>query len=98
VAKSFFRASDQRPWAIEAPARFTTASAPTAAPPKSPVSGSQDTSKAPAVLAAAFEPGRTRRQTVWPSRANAPTKAVPTNPVAPVTRIFIPTSFALLEL
>src|ERR1700675_4645659 len=44
----------QRPSAIEAPARLTTASAPTAAPPSSPVAGFQLTSK-PCELSPVFE-------------------------------------------
>src|SRR5215470_522192 len=83
------RAAVQRPWAIGAPPRFTTASAPTAAPPSSPVAGFQATSKAPAVPPPARVSGRTRRHTVCPSAARDRVSVVPTSPVAPVIRIFM---------
>src|SRR5271154_777541 len=83
------RSALQRPSAIEAPARFTTASAPTAAPPNSPVAGFHATSKPSFDSPFAVLCGRTRRQTVWPSLARERTSAVPTRPLDPVTRIFI---------
>src|SRR6267142_659648 len=73
--------------AIGAPARLTTASAPTAAPPSSPVAGFQFTSKPWEVLGEV--PGRTKRQTVWPARWRSCVTAVPTKPVEPVIRIFM---------
>src|SRR5215469_7949072 len=90
VRRSRFRSAVQRPPAMEAPARLTTASAPTAAPPSSPVAGSQATSKAPAAPPSVRVSRRTSRQTVCPSLARAGTSALPTMPVAPATRIFIP--------
>src|SRR5271155_3641335 len=90
LRKSFFRSSVQRPSAIGAPARFTTASAPTAAPPISPVAGSHFTSNpCEAFAAGSTGPGLINRQTVCPACCRFPPSAVPTEPVAPVTRIFI---------
>src|SRR6266481_8859915 len=94
-SSSFLRV-DQRPPAIDAPARFTTASAPTPAPPNSPVTGFHATANpsfgpSPAALC-----GRTNRHTVCPARASALPSAVPTKPDEPVTRTFIFLLFALL--
>src|SRR5215467_583536 len=83
-----FRFDVHRPSPIEAPARFTTASGPTAAPPSSPVAGFHATLNPPA-SSLAFVSDRTSLQTEWPSLANAVTRARPTSPVEPVTRIFI---------
>src|ERR1700686_3678626 len=86
---SDLRLSLQRPSAIDAPARFTTASAPTAAPPSSPVAGFQATTNPSFAPSPPALCGRTNRHTVCPARASALTSAVPTNPDEPVTRIFM---------
>src|SRR5882757_11561622 len=80
--RSCLRCGVQRVSAMEAPARLTTASAPTAAPPSSPVAGFHVTLK-PGELPAEV-PGRIRRQTVWPARWRSCARAVPTRPVEPV--------------
>ena len=85
--RSCLRWGVQRFSAIGAPARLTTASAPTAAPPSSPVAGFQFTSKPWEVVGEV--PGRTKRQTVWPARWRSCVKVVPTKPVEPVIRIFM---------
>src|SRR5260370_29708315 len=74
---------------MDAPARFTTASAPTPAPPNSPVDGFHATAKPSAAPSLAALCGRTNRQTVCPARASTLPSAVPTSPEEPVTRIFI---------
>src|SRR5580704_2415291 len=96
VRNNSFLCADHLPSAIDAPARFTTASAPTPAPPNSPVAGFHATTNpffAPSPPALC---GRTNRHTVCPPRASALTSAVPTRPDEPVTRIFISSLFALL--
>src|SRR5712664_1506389 len=87
-SSSFLRV-DQRPSAIDAPARFTTASGPTPAPPNSPVAGFQATAKPSFDPSPAALSGRTSRHTVCPAPASALTSALPTSPDEPVTRIFI---------
>src|SRR5689334_3231059 len=74
---------------MEAPARFTTASGPTPAPPNSPVAGFQAMAKPSLGPSPGALCGRTRRHTVCPAPANALTSAVPTKPDEPVTKIFI---------
>src|SRR6266481_9868141 len=93
-SSSFLRV-DQRPPAIDAPARFTTASAPTPAPPNSPVAGFHGTANPSFAPSPPALCGRTNRHTVCPARASALTSAVPTSPEEPVTRIFIVFLFAL---
>src|SRR3984893_19192927 len=64
--RSCLRCAVQRPSAMEAPAKLTTAAAPTAAPPSSPVVGFQFTSKAWELPMVCEEgPGRIRRETGW---------------------------------
>src|SRR5260370_5308289 len=92
-----FLAADQRPSAIDAPARFTTASAPTPAPPNSPVAGFHATANPSVGPSCAALCGRTNRHTVCPARANTLPSAVPTSPEEPVTRIFIFSSSAFLR-
>src|SRR6516225_84672 len=92
VRSNSFRAFVQRPPAIEAPARFTTASAPTPAPPNSPVEGFHATSNPCLAPPTTVLDGRISRHTVCPSRANSLSSAVPTSPVEPVTRTFISSS------
>src|SRR6267154_796096 len=87
--RSSFLCFDQRPSAMDAPARFTTASAPTPAPPNSPVAGFHATANPSVAPSPAPLCGRTNRQTVCPARASTPPSAVPTSPEEPVTRIFI---------
>src|SRR6266436_3856155 len=87
-SSSFLRV-DQRPPAIDAPARFTTASAPTPAPPNSPVAGFHGTANPSLAPSPPALCGRTNLHTVCPARASARTSAVPTSPDEPVTRIFI---------
>src|SRR5467141_357885 len=91
-----FLCVDQRPSAIDAPARFTTASAPTPAPPNSPVAGFHATTNPSFAPLPPALCGRTNRHTVCPPRANAVTSAVPTSPEEPVTRILIVFLFVLL--
>src|ERR1700686_2925860 len=93
---SDLRLSLQRPSAIDAPARFTTASAPTPAPPNSPVAGFHATTNPSFAPSPPALCGRTNRHTVCPARASALTSAVPTSPEEPVTRIFIVFLFVLL--
>src|SRR5713226_5626402 len=93
---SAFRPAVHRPSAIDAPARFTTASAPTPAPPNSPVAGFHATANPSFGPSPAALSGRTNRQTVCPARASALPSAVPTKPDEPVTRTFIFLLFALL--
>src|SRR5216684_7270488 len=95
---SSFLCFDQRPSAIDAPARFTTASAPTPAPPNSPVPGFQATANPSVAPSLAALCGRTNRQTVCPARASALPSAVPASPDEPATRIFIFSSALLLLL
>src|SRR5258707_2783138 len=93
--RSCLRCGVQRPSAMEAPARLMTASAPTAAPPSSPVAGFQFTSKPWEFLIVCVEVlGRIRRQTVWPARWRSCVRAVPTRPVEPVIRIFMGSFFS----
>src|SRR5437667_6418376 len=98
VRNSSFRPFVRRPPAIDAPARFTTASAPTPAPPNSPVAGFHDTTNPSFAASPPALCGRTNRHTVCPPRASALTSAVPTSPDEPVTRIFIFFLFGLLCL
>src|SRR5712664_3687272 len=83
--------------AIDAPARFTTASAPTPAPPNSPVAGFHATATPSLAPSPPALCGRTNRHMVCPARASALTSAVPTSPDEPVTRIFIFLLFVLLR-
>src|SRR5258708_1320451 len=78
-----------RPSAMDAPARFTTPSPPTPAPPNSPVAGFHPTANPSVAPSPAPLCGRTNRQTVCPARASTPPSAVPPSPEEPVTRIFI---------
>src|SRR5712664_1185244 len=96
VRSNSFLCFDQRPSAIDAPARFTTASAPTPAPPNSPVAGFHATANPSFAPSPPALCGRTRRHTVCPARASAVTRAVPTSPDEPVTRLFIAFLFAFL--
>src|SRR5207245_2025963 len=87
-----FLCAVHRPPAIEAPARFTTASAPTpspreptkGAPPNSPVAGFQATANPSFAPSPPAVCGRTSRQPLCPARASARTSAVPTSPDEPV--------------
>src|SRR2546429_2725072 len=98
VRNSSFRPFVQRPPATDAPARFTTASAPTPAPPNSPVAGFQATAKPSFPPSPPALCGRTNRHTVCPAEAKALVSAVPTRPEEPVTRTFMQLLFALLYL
>src|SRR5258705_12716177 len=67
--RSCLRCGVHRPSAMEAPPKLTTASAPTAAPPSSPVAGFQFTSKPGEVLIVCVEVvGGIKRERVWPAR------------------------------
>src|ERR1700691_2870807 len=79
------RSGVQRPPAILAPFRFTTASKPSiAGTSTSALNGFHCTSPD-----TALPPGRTRWQTVWPSARNAPVSAPPTSPEPPEIKTFI---------
>src|SRR5258708_5366828 len=93
--RSCLRCGVHRPSAMEAPPKLTTASAPTAAPPSSPVAGFQFTSKPrefPVVCVEGL--GGIRRQTGGPGRWRSCVRAVPTRPVEPVIRIFMGSFFS----
>src|SRR5215467_9047787 len=65
---------------------------PAPAPPNSPVAGFHATSNPSLLPDVVLLCGRISRHTVCPSLISASTKAVPTSPVEPVTKIFISSS------
>src|SRR6516164_2155709 len=88
--KRRLRSGVHRPWATDAPAKLTTASAPAAATPSSPVIGSQLTSDPSGLRTGPAEPsGRISRHAVCPARFSSLTSDDPTSPVEPVIRTFM---------
>src|SRR5271170_5805615 len=85
LRRSAFRAGVQRPCAMLAPLKCTTASMPSIAATSTVAAiGSQTISPVDAAL-----PGRTNRVTLCPCARSALTSAVPVTPDAPEIRIFI---------